>query len=195
MSDYLYTNIFFFKPKTIFLPESVMRITQVVMDYILILLGFICLLLGFMGCIAPGLPGVPLSWLGILLTYMAPGIETNYYLLIITFLIAVVISVADFLIPGMGAKHFGGSKYGVWGANIGIVVGLFFPPWGILIAPFVGALLGELFYDFSDTSRALKASTGAFLGFLAGTFIKIITALSFALLFFYIVIKWIILKL
>ncbi|MFJ1366805.1 DUF456 domain-containing protein [Capnocytophaga canimorsus] len=162
------------------------------MDYILIILGFLCLLLGFIGCIAPGLPGIPLSWLGLLLTYMAPTVQINYYLLIITFILALVISVADFLIPGMGAKRFGGSKYGIWGANLGIVVGLFFPPWGILIGPFAGALVGELLYDFSDTSRAFKASAGAFLGFLAGTFIKIVTALSFTLLYLYIVIKWII---
>lgn len=142
------------------------------------------MLVGIIGSILPALPGPPVSWVGILLLYFCQGIETNYWLLGITLIIAVVIGILDYIIPAKGTKYFGGSKYGIWGTNIGLVIGIFAPiPFGFLIGPFVGALVGELIYNSQEKGRAFKAATGSFIGFLAGTFMKVLVSLLFFGLF------------
>ena len=159
------------------------------MEYFLLVVGFSLMLLGIVGSILPALPGPPVSWAGILLLYFCPGIETNYWLLSITLVIAVVIGILDYVIPAKGTKYFGGSSYGIWGTNIGLVIGIFAPiPFGFLIGPFVGALIGELIYNSSEGKRALKAATGSFLGFLAGTFMKVLV--SFLFLGLFVVLVW-----
>ena len=146
------------------------------------------MIVGIIGSLLPALPGPPISWVGILLLYFCPGMETNYWLLGITLLIAVVIGILDYIIPAKGTKYFGGSKYGIWGTNIGLVVGIFAPiPFGFLIGPFVGALVGELIYNSQEKGRAFKAATGSFIGFLAGTFMKVLVSLLFLGLFFVLV--------
>lgn len=158
------------------------------MEYLLITLGCISILVGIVGCVLPALPGLPLCWLGLVLVYFSPGLSVNYVLLGITLVITLGITCLDYIIPAKGTKRFGGSKYGVWGTNIGLLAGLFFVPWGIVVGPFAGALLGELIFDRTNQKRAFKAAFGAFLGFLAGTFMKIMVGVSFLVLFGYVVI-------
>ncbi len=154
------------------------------MEYFLLILGFILMLVGIIGSILPALPGPPISWVGILMLYLCEGISINYWILAVTLLIAVIIGILDYIIPAKGTKYFGGSKYGIWGTNIGLVVGIFAPiPFGFLIGPFVGALVGELIYNSQEKGRAFKAATGSFIGFLAGTFMKLLVSLLFFGLF------------
>ena len=154
------------------------------MEYFLLILGFILMLVGIIGSILPALPGPPISWVGILMLYLCEGISINYWVLGFTLLIAVIIGILDYIIPAKGTKYFGGSKYGIWGTNIGLVVGIFAPiPFGFLIGPFVGALVGELIYNSQEKGRAFKAATGSFIGFLAGTFMKVLVSLLFLGLF------------
>ena len=158
------------------------------MEYFLLILGFILMLVGIIGSILPALPGPPISWVGILMLYLCEGISINYWVLAVTLLIAVIIGILDYIIPAKGTKYFGGSKYGIWGTNIGLVVGIFAPiPFGFLIGPFVGALVGELIYNSQEKGRAFKAATGSFIGFLAGTFMKVLVSLLFLGLFFVLV--------
>ena len=158
------------------------------MEYFLLILGFILMLVGIIGSILPALPGPPISWVGILMLYLCEGISINYWILAVTLLIAVIIGILDYIIPAKGTKYFGGSKYGIWGTNIGLVVGIFAPiPFGFLIGPFVGALVGELIYNAQEKGRAFKAATGSFIGFLAGTFMKVLVSLLFLGLFFVLV--------
>ncbi|MDG2431043.1 DUF456 domain-containing protein [Flavobacterium sp.] len=153
------------------------------MDSLLLLLGFICMLIGILGSILPVMPGPVISWVGILLLYCT-SIPINYWILGITLLITIVLSILDYVIPAKGTKHFGGSKYGIWGTNIGLVVGLIAPiPFGFLIGPFLGALIGELVFDPKNQSRAFKAATGSLVGFLASTFIQFLVCVTFLGLF------------
>lgn len=150
------------------------------MDTFLLILGFCCMLTGILGSVLPVLPGPGISWLGLVLLYFTNAIPANYWILGITLLITIVISYLDYIIPAKGTKHFGGSKYGIWGTNIGLVLGIIAPiPFGFLIGPFLGALIGELIYDSKNQKRALRAATGSIIGFLASTFMQFLICLLF----------------
>ncbi|WP_428741237.1 DUF456 domain-containing protein [Tenacibaculum sp.] len=154
------------------------------MDILLVLLGFVFACLGIVGSFLPILPGPITSWVGLLLLHLTKAVPQNWTFLGITLAIAVIIFFLDYFIPAMGTKRFGGSKYGIYGTTIGLIVGLLSPiPFGILIGAFMGALVGELIYDSKDTNRAIKASFGAFLGFLASATIKFSIATVYLVLF------------
>ena len=112
----------------------------------------------------------PVCWVGLLLLYMTKAVENNYWVLGITFVLMVIITILDYVIPAKGTKKFGGSSYGVWGTNIGLVVGIFAPiPFGVIIGPFLGAFIGEIYHNANNPKGALKAALGSFVGFLAST--------------------------
>ncbi len=150
------------------------------MDILLFSLGLCCMIVGLLGSFLPVLPGPPLSWLGLLLLYLTDAVPMNYWMLGITLVISIIVAILDYVIPAQGTKRFGGSKYGIWGTNIGLVIGIFAPiPFGFIIGPFVGAFIGEMIYNSSDHGRAFKAATGSFIGFLASTFMKFVLCVIF----------------
>ena len=158
------------------------------MDILLLILGFACIITGLIGSFLPVLPGPSVSWVGLALLYFTKAVPANYWVLGIALLITAVISVLDYVIPAKGTKRFGGSSYGIWGTNIGLVIGILAPvPFGFLIGPFLGALIGELIYDFKDHNRALKAAAGSFVGFLASSFMKFVICVMYLGLFVWIV--------
>ncbi len=146
------------------------------MDYVLIGLGIIMMLSGILGGVVPVLPGPPLSYIGLLLLHFTENYQFSSRFLIIWAIVTVVVYLLDYAIPAYGTKRFGGSKRGIWGSIIGLVIGLFFfPPFGIIIGPFVGAVVGEL-TSGKDSGAALKSGFGSFMGFLAGTLMKLIAS-------------------
>jgi len=147
------------------------------MEYILLIDGLILILFGIIGSILPALPGPSASWIGLLLIYLINGIHFNYWILGVTLFLTIVITILDYVLPAKGTKKFGGTKYGIWGTNIGLIIGLFFPPLGFVIGPFLGAFIGELIYNSKDTKGAFKAAVGSFLGLLASTFMKVMFCL------------------
>ena len=154
------------------------------MEHILLLLGFVLMIVGVLGSLLPVLPGPPISWVGLLLLYLTKAVPVSYTVLGITLVIAIVVGILDYIIPAKGTKRFGGSKYGIWGTNIGLVVGILAPiPLGFIIGPFVGAFVGELINDSTDSKKAFKAATGSFIGFLASTFMKFLVSMIFLGLF------------
>ncbi|NQZ45198.1 MAG: DUF456 domain-containing protein [Flavobacteriaceae bacterium] len=156
------------------------------MDIALLFIGFLLMLIGMLGSFLPVLPGPPLSWVGLLLLHLTEPVAENWWFLGITLVLALAVTVLDYVIPAAGTRKFGGSKAGMWGSIIGLLVAIFFPilgPFGIIIWPFVGALVGELSNNATDQKRAWKAAFGSFLGFLTGTFLKFLVTLIYAGLF------------
>ncbi|UPQ77770.1 DUF456 domain-containing protein [Flavobacterium azooxidireducens] len=154
------------------------------MDYALLLIAFILMIIGILGSILPVLPGPPISWVGLLLLYLTKAVPMSYTVLGVTLFVALVVGILDYVIPAKGTKRFGGSKYGIWGTNIGLIVGIFAPiPFGFIIGPFIGAFVGEMINDSKDSQKAFKAATGSFIGFLASTFMKFVVSVVFFGLF------------
>ncbi len=165
------------------------------MDIFLIILGAISLLVGLLGCVLPVLPGVPLAYLGLWLLHWTDKVQFSWQFLVIWGIVTVVVQVLDFVIPIWGTKKFGGSKWGTWGSTIGLVVGMLMGPLGIILGPFVGAVFGELLYfnrypnavvkeNDSQLNQAIRAGIGSFIGFLTGSFLKILCC---SLMIFYFV--------
>ncbi len=143
------------------------------MDTVFIILGALCLLAGIIGCIVPALPGVPLSYAGLWLLHATDKVQFSWQFLLVWGIVVIVIQVLDYVVPAWGTKRFGGSKWGVWGSTAGLLVGLFLGPWGIVVGPFVGAVLFEML-NRQNLQAALKSGFGSFIGLLAGTVVKLI---------------------
>jgi hypothetical protein len=157
------------------------------MDISLLIIGFVLMFVGILGSFLPVLPGTPISWAGLLLLHLTSAIPNDWVFLGITLAIAIMVFALDYIIPVWGTKKFGGSKWGMIGTTIGLLVALFFPVlgfFGIIIWPFLGVLAGELISK-ADQKTALKAAFGSFLGFLTGTFLKFMVTIIYLGLFIY----------
>lgn len=151
------------------------------MDILLLILGLLFMFIGILGSFLPALPGPPVSWIGLLLLYLSKAIPDDWTLLGITLAIAIVVFALDYIIPAVGTKKFGGTRAGMIGTTLGLIVALIFPIlgiFGIIIWPFVGALVGELI-NKADSKTALKAAFGSFIGFLTGTFLKFVVTMVY----------------
>jgi uncharacterized protein YqgC (DUF456 family) len=88
--------------------------------------------------------------------------------MLIILALVVLQQILNYVIPIWGVKKYGGSKAGQWGGVLGLLVGLLFMPWGMIVGPFVGAVLGEMMAG-KNTSDSLKAGFGSFVGNLLTT--------------------------
>ncbi|MBP2831735.1 DUF456 domain-containing protein [Aquimarina sp. U1-2] len=154
------------------------------MDIALLIFGLFFCVLGIIGSFLPVLPGPFTSWIGLLILHFTTAVTQNWTFLGITLGVSILVWILDYIVPALGTKKFGGTKYGIVGSSLGLVVGiLFLGPFGIIIGPFAGAFIGEFIKDSSDTAKATKAAFGSFIGFLAGTFLKFIVSVTFLILF------------
>ena len=143
------------------------------MEITLLILAGICMLVGIIGCIVPGLPGVPIAYAGLWIAQITDRVDFGWKMLLVWGIVTIVVSVLDYVVPAWGTKKFGGTKYGVWGSTIGVFVGLFFGAIGVIAGPLVGAILGELIGG-KEAKEALKAGWGSFVGLLCGTILKLV---------------------
>ncbi len=113
------------------------------MDIVLLLLGFILMITGVLGSFLPVLPGTPISWLGLLLLYLTKAVPNDWWFLGITLIVALIVFTLDYLIPAMGTKKFGGTRAGMIGTTLGLLVAIIFP-----ILGFWASLSGLLLEHF-----------------------------------------------
>lgn len=154
-------------------------------DIILVIISSSLLIIGLIGTVAPVIPGAPLAWAGLLLAHWCSFSQIKIWILVLTGILAVAVSILDNILPAMFTKKSGGSKAGTVGSVVGLVAGFFLTPIFIILGPFLGALIGELIHDSSDFKKALNAAVGTFKGFLAGTGIKMITVFIFIWIFIF----------
>jgi len=134
-------------------------------------------LIGIAGCVLPIIPGPVISYGCLLLVKFTTDITVSNQLLLVTGIICAVVTIADTILPIYMPRKFGSSTLGVMGATAGLIVGLFFPPFGFIIGPFIGALLFE-YIKKRNTADAIVAGIGSFFGFMVGTVLKISIAVA-----------------
>ena len=146
------------------------------MTIALAILAGLLLLVGFIGCVVPVLPGPIIGYCGLLA--LIPTEKCPSTLVLVTMgLVVAAVTVADYIVPAVGARKFDCSRWGTAGCFVGTIVGFFFVPVGVLLGPFLGAFLGELI-AMKPVGAALKGGLGAFLGFLTGVFLKILACVA-----------------
>lgn len=151
------------------------------MNIFLLTIGFVLLLVGLIGAFLPVLPGPPIAWGGLLVAFFSSSVTLHISTLVITAILMIVVTIADYVFPPMMTKKSGGTKAGSWGATIGLIVGFFLPLpiIGLILCPFFGAFIFELVQNPKDSKKAFDSAWGAFLGFLLGTGIKAIIVSCF----------------
>jgi uncharacterized protein len=150
------------------------------METILIIFGILLMITGLIGAFLPILPGLPFSYVGLLMIQLTENPPFSLRFMIVWAVIVVMIQFLEQIASVAGAKKMGASSYGIWGSIIGAVVGfLMFPPLGIVFGPIIGAYVGELI-NKKTSQEALRSAMGAVLGFFVSTFIKVIAALIMA---------------
>ena len=152
------------------------------METLIIILAIVAGIVGIVGSIIPGIPGPPISWIGMLILFIW-GSGTNYagmpmglWALVVWGVIVAIVTVVDYIVPMYLTKATGGSKYAERGAMIGLIVGIFLTPIGMILGSFLGAFIAEMTYAKKDVESSLKAAFGSFLGFILGTGIKTVVA-------------------
>jgi uncharacterized protein YqgC (DUF456 family) len=139
------------------------------MSALLWVLAVLLVLVGMAGTILPALPGAPLVFLGMVLAAWADGFQkVGWFPLTILGTLTVLTLVVDFAATSLGAKRVGASWLAVAGAAVGTIVGLFFSLPGLILGPFVGAVLGE-YLARRNRDQALKAGIGTWIGIMLGT--------------------------
>ncbi len=151
------------------------------LEIVVIVMGSIFILIGLAGSILPVLPGPPLSFIGLLLLALANRFSpplTSTFIILMGLLTGVAV-VLDYIIPVLGARRYGSSKWGLWGSFVGMVIGIFFSPLGMLLGGLIGAVIAEGLVH-RKTGQALKAGWGVVVGTLLGTVLKFVLSAMMA---------------
>ncbi|MFA1821845.1 DUF456 domain-containing protein [Virgibacillus oceani] len=159
------------------------------LDILIWLIIIILFILSFAGVIFPIIPSVLVIWVGFLLYHFVLNPEElNYFFWIAMVVFTVILILADIIANSFFVKKYGGSKMGERGAAVAVIIGSFImPPFGILIVPFVVVLLIEMMQR-RTLNEALRASIGSLIGFLSGTFAKVV--LQFVMIVWFFVVIW-----
>lgn len=133
---------------------------------------------GLAGTILPALPGVPFVFMGLLIIAWIGDFQRIAWptLTLLALLTALAVA-ADLVAAIFGAKRAGASRLALLGAALGSVVGLFFGLVGIVVLPFIGAVIGELMAR-QRLDQAAKVGFATWLGMLAGALAKLSLAIT-----------------
>ncbi|WP_427138939.1 DUF456 domain-containing protein [Psychrobacillus psychrodurans] len=157
-----------------------------IIGWILIVL---CFIVAFVGTFYPIIPSVVFMLLG----YVLYGLffsftELTLLFWVIQILFVILLFSADMAANAFGVKKFGGTKAGMWGSTIGLLFGPFvIPVAGILIGPFIGAVIAELFVTRHGLKQAIKSGVGSLIGFLTSSVVKVIVLVIMLIVFVFFV--------
>lgn len=131
---------------------------------------------GLIGSLVPVVPGPPLSFIALVLCCIANPHPIFITLTVLMFIFIVFVTLVDYLAPGWVTNKVGGCRKAVWGANIGVVIGLFYMPFGLVIGPFAGAFCGEMI-ETRQWWHSLQVAAYSLLSLVISTFFKVLSCL------------------
>ncbi len=135
---------------------------------------WVVIAIGFVFTFLPIIPGQVFIVMGAFLHFFWLGPQhgmswAGLGLLVVLMLLSFLL---DYVAGAIGAKKFGATKWGVWGAIIGGLVGMLFMPFGLLLGPLAGAILGEVVFSRQHLKTATKSGWGSVLGTVMGVACK-----------------------
>lgn len=159
------------------------------MEFIGWILIIACFIVGFVGLVYPIIPSVIFILGGFLLYGLFNSFaELPWWFWLIEALFVLLLFGADMMANAFGVKKYGGSKAGIWGSTIGLLIGPFVIPFaGIIIGPFLGAVIAELLITRSSIKQAIKTGFGSVIGFLTSVLTKGIVQIIMIVIFFLVV--------
>ncbi|WP_338451618.1 DUF456 domain-containing protein [Niallia oryzisoli] len=159
------------------------------MDYLYWGLIILLFIVAFVGLIYPVIPSVLFIFAGFLLYGFLFSFDAfNWMFWLIQVLFVLLLFGADYIANMIGVKKFGGSKAGVWGSTIGLLVGPFIIPFfGIILGPFIGAIIAELIVHKTNIKEAVKIGFGSVIGFISSVVTKGIIQLVMILYFIWVI--------
>ncbi|KOO43902.1 DUF456 domain-containing protein [Priestia koreensis] len=161
------------------------------MDILYWILISVSFLIAFVGLVYPIIPSVLFVAIGFILYGLFYGFAS--YSVVFWFVqgfLTIALFLADYLANLVGVKKYGGTKAGVWGSTVGLLVGPFIIPIvGIVIGPFVGAVLAELIFKRRSLKEAFMVGIGSLIGFFSGVLTKGLIQLFMVGYFLYAVLK------
>ncbi len=139
---------------------------------------------GLIGTVLPIIPGTTIILAAAVIHRMMLGAEKSigWGSIAVLVLLTLATYALDFLGAYFGAKYFGASKWGVFGAIFGALAGLFFGIIGLFVGPVIGAIAGE-FIAGKRMIDAGRAGWGSLLGNLGGMIGKLVIALVMITIF------------
>lgn len=153
---------------------------------VIVIVCFLVMLLGLFGIIFPFFPGIIMIWTGF---FLYAGITqfkiiTFDYLFIATLLTFIAVFL-DYVSGYWGTAKFNASAWGLGGAIVGGVLGSVFG-WlpALLIGPFLGAVVGEVFSGRDEIFK-IELKTYTIIGFVGGTLVKMTAGVAMIGLFVY----------
>ncbi len=157
------------------------------MDILVAIVVFVLLAAGLLGCVLPGLPGPPLSFLAMLLVHWRWDAFGTTYVVVLAIL-TLLLMVLDYVIPVFSAKLFGTTPQGLRGSIIGMIVGMWFTPVGMIIGVLVGAIAGDMLAGRTP-AQALRSGAGTLVGSLVAMGLKIGLALVISMSVFWVIVR------
>ena len=143
------------------------------MTVLLWIAGVALVAVGLAGILLPALPGTILIFAGLLVAAAADGFtRVGVAPLVVIGVIGAASYGVDFVAAALGVRRLGASPRAMVGAGLGTLLGLFLGLPGLIVGPFIGAVLGEL-SAHRDLGRAGRAGLAAWIGFAVGAVVKV----------------------
>jgi len=154
------------------------------MDLLWWLILIVLFAVGLIGAVVPVLPGTTIILAAAIIhrIMLGPGKSVSWRVIVILILLTLLSYAIDVVSGYFGAKYFGATRWGTFGAVLGALVGLFFGIIGLFVGPVIGAVVGE-FIAGKRMIDAGRAGWGSLLGNLGGMIGKLMIALAMILIF------------
>jgi uncharacterized protein YqgC (DUF456 family) len=164
-----------------FNPLTLQRLS---MDFFWWLLTIVLFAVGLIGTIAPVLPGTTIILAAAIIhrLMLGPVKSIGWHTIVVLVLLTVVSYALDVLAGYFGAKYFGATKWGTFGAILGALIGLFFGLIGLFVGPVIGAIAGEVIAG-KRMIDAGRAGWGSLLGNISAMLAKLFIALAMITIF------------